>query len=103
MLSISIDPEYDKPGVLRAYGRTYIDKTSAQSFLRWEFASGSPEQVRKIARFFGLNYSTDNGQIVHSLVTALIGPNGKVRKLYRGNQWQPSEVLADLRSLQQEQ
>ena len=97
MLSISIDPDFDKPSVLRAYGRTYIDKTSAHPFLRWEFVSGTPQQVRKVAEFFGLSYSTDNGQIVHSLVTAVIGPDGKVRKLYRGNQWQPAEILADLR------
>jgi protein SCO1/2 len=46
-----------------------------------------------------LKYWTENGQIVHSLVTALIGPDGKVVKVYRGNDWQPADVLADLRAL----
>jgi protein SCO1/2 len=97
LLSISIDPEYDKPAVLRAYG---VDCTgNPHPFEHWEFASGTPEQVRKAAEFFGLKYWTESGQIVHALVTALIGPDGKVVKIYRGNDWQPAAVLADLQAL----
>ncbi len=96
LLSISIDPEYDTPAVLRRYGLDCAGKSSP--FERWEFASGSPEQVRKVAEFFGLSYWSERGQIVHALVTALIGPDGKVRKIYPGNQWQPADVLTDLRS-----
>jgi protein SCO1/2 len=99
LLSISIDPDYDQPSIRRSYGRAYIGKTSGNPFQHWEFASGTPEQVRKVAEFFGLSYSTEQGQIVHSLVTALVGPDGKVRELYRGNEWQPAEVIADLRNL----
>jgi protein SCO1/2 len=96
LLSISIDPEYDTPAVLRRYGLDCAGKSSP--FERWEFASGSPEQVRKVAEFFGLSYWSERGQIVHALVTALIGPDAKVRKIYPGNQWQPADVLTDLRS-----
>jgi protein SCO1/2 len=97
LLSISIDPEYDKPAVLRAYGLNCAG--NPHPFDRWDFASGTSEQVRKVAEFFGLKYWTEGGQIVHSLVTALISPDGKVVKLYRGNDWQPGDVLADLRTL----
>ncbi len=97
LLSISIDPEFDTPSVLRAYGRNYAG--TLYSFDRWEFATGTPDQVRKVAEFFGLRYWTDRGQIVHSLVTALIAPNGKVIQVYRGNDWQPAQVVSDLRNL----
>ncbi len=97
LLSISIDPEYDKPAVLRAYALDVAD--NPHPFDHWEFASGAPDQVRKVAEFFGLKYWTEGGQIVHALVTALVGPDGKVVKIYRGNDWQPADVLADLRSL----
>ena len=97
LLSISIDPEYDKPPVLRAYGVHCAGST--QAFRYWEFASGTPEQVRKVAEFFGLNYWTDRGQIVHALVTALVGPDGRVVKIYAGNDWQPADALRDLRTL----
>jgi len=99
LLSISIDAEYDKPAVLRAYGRECAG--NSPPFDHWEFASGSPEQVRKVAEFFGLKYWTENGQIVHALVTALIGPDGKVKQLYRGNDWQPAQIVAELRALSQ--
>ncbi len=97
LLSISIDPEYDKPTTLRTYGLNCSG--NPHPFDQWEFASGTPEQVQKVAEFFGLKYWTEGGQIVHALVTALMGPDGKVVKLYPGNQWTPADVLADLRTL----
>jgi protein SCO1/2 len=97
LLSISIDPEYDKPAVLRAYARQYAGTPPA--FDQWEFATGTTEQVRNAAAFFGLSYWTEGGQVVHTLATALISPDGKVAKIYPGNEWQPDEVVADLRNL----
>jgi protein SCO1/2 len=99
LLSISIDPEYDKPAVLRAYARDVAG--NPHPFDHWEFASGTPEQVRKVAEFFGLKYWTEGGQIVHALVTALIGTDGKIAKLYRGNDWRPAQVVSDLRDLRE--
>lgn len=96
LLSISIDPEYDKPAVLRAYALDVAG--DPHPFDHWEFASGTSDQVRKVAEFFGLKYWKENGQIVHALITALVGPDGKVAKVYRGNDWQPAEVLADLQA-----
>ncbi len=99
LLSISIDPEYDKPAVLRSYGLECVGKSPGGIFRQWEFASGNPQQVREVTEFFGVSYWNDRGQIMHALMTALVGPDGKVRKLYPGNQWQPAEVLSDLQSL----
>ena len=99
LLSISIDPEYDKPAVLRAYALDFAG--DPHPFDRWDFASGTREQVRKVAEFFGLKYWSEGGQIVHALVTALIGPDGKVMHVYCGNDWQPMQVVSDLRDLRQ--
>lgn len=97
LLTISIDPQYDKPAVLRTYALNVAG--DPHPFDRWEFASGTPEQVRNVAEFFGLKYWTEGNQIVHALVTALIGPDGKVVKIYSGNDWQPAQVLADVRAV----
>jgi protein SCO1/2 len=94
LLSISIDPEYDTPSVLHRYGERYAGKLDP-TFQRWQFASGSPEEVRKAADFFGLSYNQKEGQIVHTLQTVLIGSDGKIAKVYAGNQWKPTEVVAD--------
>jgi protein SCO1/2 len=97
LLSISIDPEFDTPAVLRAYGRNYAG--NLHPFGQWEFATGTPEEVRKVAEFFGLRYWTDRGQIVHSLVTVLIAPGGKVIQVYRGNDWLTAPVVSELWAL----
>ena len=94
LLSISIDPEHDKPAALRSYGEHYVGRLDPR-FAHWEFASGSPEQVRKAADFFGLAYNQKDGQIVHGLVTVLVGKDGKVVKVYSGNDWKPEQVAAD--------
>jgi len=99
LLSISIDPDYDKPPVLRKYGANFTGKTGAETFKHWEFASGTSAEVKAIAQSFGLNYWTEKDQIIHSLVTAIVGPDGKVVKLYRGNEWKPTEALSDLEKL----
>ncbi|MGO9302719.1 MAG: SCO family protein [Candidatus Korobacteraceae bacterium] len=95
LLSISIDPEHDKPAALRSYGEGYVGRVDP-SFQHWQFASGSPEQVRKAANFFGLAYNTKDGQIVHGLSTVLVGKDGKVLKVYSGNAWKPDDVAADI-------
>ena len=100
LLSISFDPTYDTPKVLRSYGAAYTGKYSEETFAHWEFASGSPDEVKGIAKFFGLRYyhDTPNGteQVIHSLRTAVIGPDGKIVKVYRGNEWKPDEMLKEL-------
>lgn len=103
LLSISFDPEYDTPKVLRSYGAAYTGKYTDEDFAHWEFASGSTDEVKGIAQFFGLRYNKDSesgqDQIIHSLRTALIGPDGKIVKVYRGNEWKPEEVLKDIQTL----
>ena len=94
LLSISIDPDTDKPDVLRGYGERYVGRLDP-GFQHWQFAGGSPEQVRKAADFFGLAYNSKDGQIVHGLQTVLIGKDGKIVKVYSGNDWKPDDVAAD--------
>ncbi len=103
LLSVSFDPEYDTPKVLRSYGAAYTGKYTDETFGHWEFASGSTDEVKGIAQFFGLRYYTDTQsgkeQVVHSLRTAVIGPDSKILKVYRSNDWKPDEVLKDLQPL----
>ena len=94
LLSISIDPEHDKPADLHRYGESSVGSVDPK-FQHWQFASGSPDEVRKAADFFGLAYNSKDGQIVHNLSTALIGADGKVLKIYSGNGWKPQDVAAD--------
>jgi protein SCO1/2 len=95
LLSVTLDPEYDKPAVLKAYGKTY----AGGKFDNWDFATGDPAEVRRLAEFFGLTYKAEGDQVIHSLRTAVLTPEGKLFKIYRGNEWKPDEVLRDLKNL----
>lgn len=99
LLSISIDPEYDTPQVLRSYGAAHTERYQDETFSHWEFASGTKDQVKGVAQFFGLRYFAENDQIVHGLRTVIINPDGKVTKVYRGNEWKPDEVLKELEAV----
>ena len=94
LLSISFDPEHDTPAVLHNYGVGYV-KTIDPNFQHWQFVTGSPEEARKAADFFGISYDATSGQIVHNLRTALIGADGKIIKVYSGNQWTAAEAARD--------
>ena len=99
LLSITLDPAYDTPQVLRSYGAAHTENYQGEKFDVWEFATGKPEEIERAANFFGLGYARDGEQINHSLRTAVIAPDGKLYKLYRGNEWKPAEVLNDLSEL----
>ncbi len=100
LLTISFDPDYDSPKVMRSYGASHTGRYSDETFQHWEFATGSADEVKGIAQFFGLRYFHDTesaqDQVIHSLRTVVIGPDGKLFKLYRGNEWKPAEIVSDL-------
>jgi len=98
LLSVTVDPDYDTPKALREYGARHIG-SDKDAFKRWEFATGNPEQIKSVAQFFGLSYWQEKDQIIHGLRTAIVAPDGKVVKVYRGNYWEPEDVVKDLEKL----
>lgn len=92
LLSVTLDPAYDTPVVLRDYARRYLP--AGEPLGRWVLATGSDEEIRAIAGYFGLSYWAEADQIIHGLRTAVISPEGTLVKLYRGNEWTPEEVLS---------
>ena len=99
LMSVSIEPEYDTPAVLRSYGASHTGRYEEEKFDHWEFVTGTKDQVKQMAQFFGLQYYPTKDQIIHGLRTAIISPDGKVVKVYRGNEWKPAEVLEDLQAV----
>jgi protein SCO1/2 len=101
LLSVSFDPENDTPEKLRVYGQGYLGKDAKPDFSVWQLAVGSDKEVKTIADFFGLRYETDQNdktQINHSLRTAVISPDGKVTKIFAGNDWTANDLLREMKS-----
>jgi len=100
LLSISFDPERDTPEKLKHYGLGYLGSNAKDDLTVWNLAVGTEKEVRDVADFFGLKYETDAAdktQINHSLVTAVIAPDGKVTRIFTGGRWTPDDVLAELK------
>ena len=101
LLSISFDPERDTPEKLKEYGTGYLGSAQKPDFTIWQLAVGSDKEVRAIADFFGLQYEVDQNNkalINHSLVTAVVSPEGKVTKIFKGNDWTTGDLLRELRT-----
>ena len=91
LLSISIDPEHDTPAVLRTYGESL-----GADFAKWRFGTGIPSEVEKLTRAFAVRTERNGGSLDHTLATALIGPDGRVIEIWRGNGWKPEQIIARL-------
>ena len=95
-MSISLDPNYDKPPVLREYGLSNMEH-DPKGFEHWDFVSTTPADLQKLVASFGLDYSEQDGQISHDLLTILLAPDGTVANMWPYNNWHTSEVLEVMR------
>lgn len=98
LLSISFDSQYDTPKVLRNYARAFVTDRGQQTFEHWEFAAIPAAEKNDVTKFFDVFVMQEQGQITHSMSTAIISPDGRIYKAYNGNDWKPADVLADLTS-----
>ncbi|MFA6544625.1 MAG: SCO family protein [Limisphaerales bacterium] len=87
LLSITMDPGFDRPSVLKEYAARYDANTK-----NWSFATGDLQQIQFIAGLTGLYYVWEGGLISHDLRTVLIGPDGRLAHIWRSNVWTPYEV-----------
>ena len=92
LLSVSFDPDFDTPEVLKAHAA----RLGADEDL-WRFATAPAEIVDRFAAEFGVNViRVDEGDITHSLRTAVVGPDGRMVSVYSGNLWTAEQVMADI-------
>jgi len=95
LLSISFDPAFDRPSVLKQYGRNY-----GADFSDWDFGTDPDTSGKDLASFadcFGLSYAPSEGLIDHNLRTVVVDPRGRLVKVFRGNEWKSEELVEALR------
>lgn len=88
-VSISVDPEYDTPAVLKNYGQKYN-----ADFSRWNFLTGKRDDIAKLMTDdFKLGYAEDI--MFHSDRLVLVDRQGRVRGYYSGGEPNAYKKLRD--------
>jgi protein SCO1/2 len=92
LISITLDPEYDTPGILNEYASFRGIDTSNFSFL-----TGPETAIRDLMLQMGVLAFPDDGLIRHTLATMLIDEDGKI--IYRSDLsgWKYEDYLKRLR------
>jgi protein SCO1 len=92
LLSVTLDPAFDTPEVLKTYaGYHHADSPS------WTFATGDEQEIEGLTRAFSVYRQTEGGTISHGLATALVAKDGRIDKIWRGNMWKPEEVIDEIK------
>jgi protein SCO1/2 len=93
LVSVSLDPEYDTPGVLREYAEVRGLDTS-----NWSFLTGPDTAVRQLLAQLGVIREFEGTTIKHSLATVLIDEQGRIVYRADGSVWQAEEFVRRLKS-----
>jgi protein SCO1/2 len=91
LLTVSFDPEHDSPRVLKSY--------AAQNGCdpdRWQFATGAREELDALTEQFGLTYGRAGETFDHNLRTVVVAPDGVIRRILIGNEWQPEDLMTEM-------
>jgi protein SCO1/2 len=96
LLTISFDTRHDTPDVMRAFGRPF--QKTAKPFTQWTLATGNAEAIRALGAALGLDYVEETQSFTHNLRTAVLDREGKLRRLFRGNDWKPDDLVAELKA-----
>ena len=100
LLSVSFDPKYDTPKVLRSYGGAYTGRYTEETFKHWDFAAPSEKELPKVLHFFLVGVTPGpKTTLTHSLSTVVITPDGKIYKWYPTNDWKPEQLVSDVKQL----
>lgn len=94
LVSVTLDPAYDTPAILKPYATRLGADPSV-----WTFLTGEPKAVAAFGEQFGLYVEHDKSteiNVIHNLRTAVVDATGRVVTLHNGNTWTPSDLIADL-------
>jgi protein SCO1/2 len=91
LLGVSLDPAFDTPAVLHAYGESVLK--ASNRFGQWTLATGTAAQIENVARFFGIGYRSDGGIVTHTLSTAVVSHDGRIIRIFGSNSWRPDDLF----------
>lgn len=92
LVSITLDPAYDTPGVLKDYATARGIDTRNFSFL-----TGPENAIKDLLTQFGVIAEFKGDLLTHTLATLLIDENGKISHRADGSTWEPQDFVAKMK------
>ncbi len=93
LLSVTNDPEHDRPEQLLALARS-----SDADLNGWLFVTGKPDDVARVIKAFGVNNERmPDGSPAHITQVFLLGTDGQKKREYRGMLMKPQAVVSQIR------
>jgi protein SCO1/2 len=94
-VSVTLDPERDRPETLRAYG-----KSRGADFATWSFLTGPKETVEDVIARYGVGkMPAPGGEIQHIVVSFLIDSQGRIAKRYFGLEHHADDLVREITEL----
>ena len=93
-VTITFDPEFDSPAILRQYADGY-----GIEHHNFHLLTATQSVVDDLLRLFGIVTMDEDGTINHSMATLLVDANGRVAYRKEGTQWGVQEFLKQAQQL----
>jgi len=93
-VTITFDPEFDSPGILRQYAKGYGMETE-----NFHLLTGTEQVVEDLLRQFRILTVEEDGTINHTMATLLVDAEGRVAFRKEGHSWTEAEFLEAARAL----
>lgn len=92
LVSVSLDPQYDTPGVFNDYAAAYGFPAGSIDFL-----SGPPSAVEDLKAQLGVLSEPDEKLLLkHSMMVSVADPYGKIIYQVPGSGWSPQDILKQI-------
>jgi protein SCO1/2 len=92
LVSITLDPEFDTPGVLKEYATERGIDTS-----NWSFLTGPEGAIKSLLAQFGVFAEFEGSLLKHTLATLLIDEKGKILDRADGSTWEVQEFVSKMK------
>lgn len=76
-ISVSFDPEFDTPAVLKSYGESHDYDPN-----HWSLLTGPADKIGDLARACGVSYEPDDGTITHNFRTLIVNAAGQLQMVF---------------------
>ncbi len=93
-ISVTFDPEYDTPRVLKEYGQAY-----RADFDHWQFWTGSAQDTTDLMDVYGAWALQSGDEFDHNMRSVILAPDGSFATELRGSAWDPEQAADRLRDL----